>query len=110
YPKLIPVPSLLQRHATELGLIDSPVRGSGANLYSIRDYVAGDPARAIHWKLSSKGTGIKVRDFEREEARRIRLLFNYELPDQPSARELEFFERGIGITAWAARYFIELGF
>ncbi|MBI1783881.1 hypothetical protein HYR69_01940, partial [Candidatus Sumerlaeota bacterium] len=36
YPELVPVERMLSRRAIELGMEDSPVKGHGSNLYSIR--------------------------------------------------------------------------
>jgi len=110
YPKLIDVESILQRRAVDAGSQEAPTKGPGVNLYSIRNYVSGDSARSIHWKLSSKGTGIKVRETEREETKRVRVLLNHQIPAKPSVEDLELFERSVSAAASLSAYFLELGY
>ncbi len=110
YPRLLPVQPLLKRFDPQLGELESPLKGHGGSLYAIRDYVPGDPARMIHWKLSAKGTGIKLREDEREEARRLRIVFAPRVASNPTTDELEAFENGVSVAASLAKYFIEAGY
>lgn len=106
YPELIPVRPVISARAVELGMRDSKVRGHGSNLYAIRDYVPGDPARSIHWKLSAKGTGVKIRETEREESQRIRITLDFPLRRNAGAEDMERFERAVSATASLADLFL----
>jgi uncharacterized protein (DUF58 family) len=109
YPKLLPVESILRLQGPDLGEREMGLRGHGVSLFAIRDYQAGDPARSIHWKLSSKGTGIKTREYEREESKTILLILDFTLPPEPSEEDLERFERAVSATASLAKYFLDHG-
>lgn len=109
YPELIPVAPLLRRQRLDAGELESRMKGQGSGLYAIRDYIDGDPARSIHWKLSARSGSIKVREFEREEARRIRIILDAKLASAPTERDLEEFERSISMAASLAKHFIERG-
>lgn len=110
YPALADVDALIEKAALDLGDRESPAKGRGGSLYSIREYAPGDPARSIHWKLSSKGTGVKIREYEREDARRVRVVLDPRLPARPSAEDLAAFERHLSVAASLAARFVEWGF
>lgn len=114
FPALVPVDHLLRRSSPEPGEVESPERGQGAGLHSIRDHVPGDPARSIHWKLSAKGTGLKTREYEREDARRARIVFDPTLETgaggRPLDEELERFERLASVAGSLARKLIDRGY
>jgi uncharacterized protein (DUF58 family) len=110
YPKLLPVESILEGSRPEPGRREVSRRGLGISLHAIRDYVPGDPARAIHWRLSAKGGGIKVREFEHEEGKKIRLAFDFRAPETPDEARIEEFERGLSLIASLAKHFIDDGY
>lgn len=110
YPKIVPVEHFLRGSHPEPGSREVHAKGQGINLYAIREYVPGDSARSIHWRLSAKGTGIKVREFEHEEGKKIRLILDFPLPEHPTGEMLDELERAISITASLAKYFLEDGF
>lgn len=107
YPRLLPVQRWAQLHAPEAGMHESSAKGEGVSLFSIRDFQDGDPAKKIHWKLSSKGTGVKVRESEHENTNRARLVLDYRCPPSPTDEDREQFERAISVTASIAKYFLD---
>jgi len=61
------------------GELESFFKGRGHDLYAIRDYQEGDSARHLDWKASAKALQLKVREFTREDERRVTLVFDAEL-------------------------------
>lgn len=49
---------------------------SGAEFAGIRPFRPGDPVRQIHWKSSSKGTGLMVKTFNEELSGRISFILD----------------------------------
>ncbi len=110
YPRLIPVSDFLGRRLGRAGVREASVKGHGVSLFTIRDFVPGDPARAIHWKLSAKGGGIKVREYEREESGKILLRLDF-LASAPNSSHLhDRFEQAVSVTASLAAELIPLNF
>ena len=65
------------------GEFESTLRGQGHALYRIRDLVAGDAARNVDWKATARSGGLMVREFSRDDDRRVRIIF-----DNPPATTL----------------------
>lgn len=114
YPRVEPTEELYEVLPLISGEIESYYRGRGHDLYSIRDYVPSDSARFVDWKASAKSTELKVREFTREDERRVMLVFDpYIHPgsaDEPPAKEArteEQFERAVTLCACLAWHFHE---
>ncbi|HMD98153.1 MAG TPA: DUF58 domain-containing protein [Terriglobia bacterium] len=58
------------------GELESFFKGRGHDLYAIRDYQESDSARHLDWKASAKALELKVREFTREDERRVTLVFD----------------------------------
>jgi len=58
------------------GEFESYVRGRGNDLYRIREYLPEDSARHVDWKATAKSGSLKVREFAREDERRLRIVFD----------------------------------
>ena len=63
------------------GEFESFVRGRGFDLYRIRDYGPEDSARHVDWKASAKAGSLLVREFTREDERKLRIVFDNPAPD-----------------------------
>jgi len=74
-------------------------KGLGSDLYRIREYLPEDSARHVDWKATAKSGGLKVREFAREDERRLRIVF-----DNPEPRQLspEKYEQMVSMAASAA--------
>lgn len=96
---------ILPRLGSEL---DSYLKGRSHDLYAIRDYRPSDSARHVDWKATAKVGQLKVREFTREDERRLRLVFDAWAPD---AREetLASFENSVTLCSCLAWYFYETG-
>ena len=84
------------------GEIEAYVRGRGYDLYRIRDYGAEDSARHVDWKATARTGDLKVREFTREDERKLRLVFDNPAPDAISAAA---YERGVNLAASLAWHF-----
>ena len=87
--------------------MESLYRGRGHDLYAIRDYQEGDSARHVDWKATAKAQQVKVREFTREEERRLLLVFDRRL-GSPGENSLEKFEKGVTLCACLAWHFHEI--
>jgi len=89
------------------GEIESLAKGRGHDLYAIRDYVESDSARFVDWKATAKAQQLKVREFTREDERRLVLVFDSSLPSTDE-RTLAQFEKGVNFCACLAWHFYEI--
>jgi uncharacterized protein (DUF58 family) len=55
---------------------ESFVRGRGSDLYRIREYTPEDSARHVDWKATAKSGSLKVREFSREDERKLCIVFD----------------------------------
>ena len=89
------------------GEIESLYKGRGNDLYAIRDYQEGDSARHVDWKASAKAQAVKVREFTREDERRLLLVFDARLP-HAGPDLLAKFEKAVTFCACLAWHFYEI--
>ncbi len=89
------------------GEVESLFKGRGHDLYSIRDYQESDTARRVDWKATAKAQQLKVREFTREDERRLLLAFDDRLPRRDE-ETLEKFEKGVTLCACLAWHFYEI--
>ena len=105
YPAIEPSREFYEILPLVTGELESFLRGQGHDLYSIRDYQTSDSARHVDWKASAKTGYLQVREFAREDERRVLLVFDPTLPSAPlNAR----FERSVAMCASLAWHFHEL--
>jgi len=80
----------------------SMARGRGSDLYRIREHTPEDPARFVDWKATAKTGALKVREFTREDERRLRIVFDNAAPGAvPEA----LYERAVSKAASLAWHF-----
>ncbi len=72
------------------------VRGRGYDLYRIREYMPEDSARHVDWKATARTGALKVREFSREDERKLRIVFDNPLPGRVSAAA---YERAVQLAA-----------
>jgi uncharacterized protein (DUF58 family) len=78
------------------GEFASFVHGRGNDLYRIREYMPEDSARHVDWKASAKSGSLKVREFSREDERKLRIVFDN---PQVSVVSEQAYERAVALTA-----------
>ncbi len=89
------------------GEIESYLKGRGHDLYAIRNYEESDSARHVDWKATAKAQQIKVREFTREDERRLVLVFDGSLTAR-DGRTLRQFEKAVNFCACLAWHFYEI--
>jgi uncharacterized protein (DUF58 family) len=62
------------------GEFETFVSGRGNDLYLIRDYMPDDSARHVDWKATARTGELKVREFSREDERKLRIVFDNPAP------------------------------
>jgi uncharacterized protein (DUF58 family) len=78
------------------GEFEAFVSGRGNDLYLIRDYMPDDSARHVDWKATARTGALKVREFSREDERKLRIVFDN---PPPGVLAPEVYERGIRLAA-----------
>jgi uncharacterized protein (DUF58 family) len=78
------------------------VRGRGLDLYLIREYMPEDSARHVDWKATAKSGSLKVREFAREDERKLSIIF-----DNPHVGAIapEAYENAVSLAASLAWHF-----
>jgi uncharacterized protein (DUF58 family) len=89
------------------GEMESFYKGRGHDLYAIRDYQESDTARHVDWKATAKAQQLKVREFTREDERRLVLVFDTSLP-LADEKILAKFEKAVTFCACLAWHFYEI--
>ncbi len=89
YPSVEPTDEFFEVLPMITGEFEAFVRGRGHDLYRIREHMPEDSARRVDWKATAKSMGLKVREFTREDERKLRIVFDNSSPAQvtPSAYE-----------------------
>ena len=109
YPRVDPTEEFYEILPLVSGEIESYQRGRGHDLYAIRDYQVNDSARHVDWKASARTGALQVKEYAREDERRVMLAFDpyvgSEKMDQPG---VEQFERAVNLCAGLAWHFYEL--
>jgi uncharacterized protein (DUF58 family) len=102
YPQLVEPDELMDVLPLITGEFVSFVRGRGSELYRIREHNPEDLARFVDWKATAKTGSLKVREFTREDERRLRVVFDNPEPGQVSS---ESYERAVSLAATLACHF-----
>jgi len=102
YPVIEPTEQFLEVLPMVTGEFASFVRGRGYDLYRIRDYMPEDSARHVDWKATARTGALKVREFSREDERRLRIVFDN---PAPGVLATETYERAVGLAASLAWHF-----
>jgi uncharacterized protein (DUF58 family) len=76
YPKVEPADEFFEVLPMITGEFETFARGRGDDLYLIREYMPEDSARHVDWKATAKSGSLKVREFSREDERKLRVVFD----------------------------------
>ena len=104
FPAVGPPPEQLLRQVGGAGAAPSRRRGRGSDLYNLRDYVAGDDPRLIHWRSSAKTAVLTVRELEAETALDTRIVL-----DGAGGGDEALLERGLADAASVAAHLVRRG-
>jgi uncharacterized protein (DUF58 family) len=109
YPPVRPTEEFYEILPLVSGELESYQRGRGHDLYAIRDYQFNDSARHVDWKASARTGALQVREYAREDERRVMLAFDpYVDPSGADPGAAEKFERAVAMCAGLAWHFHEI--
>jgi hypothetical protein len=109
YPPIRPTEEFYEILPLVSGELESYQRGRGHDLYAIRDYQFNDSARHVDWKASARTGALQVREYAREDERRVLLAFDpYLAAGNADPRATEQFERAVAMCAGLAWHFHEI--
>ncbi|HWC20629.1 MAG TPA: DUF58 domain-containing protein, partial [Terriglobales bacterium] len=96
YPNVDPPNQFFEVLPMVTGEFETFVRGRGYDLYRIRDYMPEDSARHVDWKATARTGALKVREFSREDERKLRVVFDNPMPGELGS---EAYERAVHLAA-----------
>lgn len=82
------------------GEIESFLRGQGMELYSIRDSSPADSSRHVDWKATAKSGSLKVREFVRDDERKLRIVFDNPAAGTLTEEAYEAMVRAVASLSW----------
>jgi len=102
YPRVEPTDEVFEILPLVRGEWESFVHGRGSDLYRIREYLPEDSARHVDWKATAKSGSLKVREFAREDERKLCIAF-----DNPQAGLIPdaAYENAVDLAASLAWHF-----
>ena len=114
YPRVVPTDQFYEILPLLSGEMASQFRGRGHELHSLRDYQPTDSARFVDWKVTAKSGRLMVREFTREDERRVMLVLDPFIGTPRAelgalaAEQAERFERAVSMAACIAWHFYEI--
>ena len=76
------------------------VAGRGYDLYRLREFAAGDAARHIDWKATARAQTVMVREFTREDERKLKIVFDNPAPGEVKSEDYESAIKLAASLAW----------
>lgn len=104
YPSVEPAEAFFEALPMITGEFEAFVRGRGHDLYRIREYMPEDPKRHVDWKATARSLSLKVREFTREDERKLCLVFDNPAPGTVSESA---YERAVALAASLAWHFAQ---
>ena len=126
YPAVAPTDHFYEVLPLLSGEMVSYFRGRGHELHSLRDYLPTDSARVVDWKVTARAGHLMVREFAREDERRVMLVLDPFVGSAPAtsgaasaatepagsertvAEHMQRFERAVSMAACIAWHFNEI--
>jgi uncharacterized protein (DUF58 family) len=102
YPSVQPTDEFFSVLPMITGEFEAFVRGRGYDLYRIREHMPEDSARLVDWKATAKSGALKVREFTREDERKLRIVFDNAWPGAVSEHD---YEAAVALTASLSWHF-----
>jgi uncharacterized protein (DUF58 family) len=112
YPAVGPTEQFYEVLPLLSGEMSSYFRGRGVELHSLRNYEPTDSARAVDWKVTARAGHLMVREYAREDERRLMLVLDPHVGpvgDDPESKVGTQFERAVSLAACIAWHFNEIG-
>jgi uncharacterized protein (DUF58 family) len=98
YPSIQPQPGFEDLLLGIAGEIETHYRGLGKDFYRIRPYEVLESARHVDWKATAHVGALQVREFAREQERRVEMFLDRDVPHALDA----WFEHAIDCCAFLA--------
>jgi uncharacterized protein (DUF58 family) len=115
YPRVEPAAQIYEVLPLLSGEMPSYFRGRGHELHSLRPYLPNDSARFVDWKVSARSGRLMVREFAREDERRVMVVLDPFLGPPPAEADAaaavahtQRFERAVSLAASIAWHFHEI--
>jgi uncharacterized protein (DUF58 family) len=108
YPPVEPTDQFYEVLPLLSGEMASHFRGRGHELHSLRDYQPTDSGRLVDWKVTAKSGRLMVREFAREDERRVMLVLDPYTGKVTAAESVARFERAVSLAACIAWHFNEI--
>jgi uncharacterized protein (DUF58 family) len=96
YPPVEPPDEFFEVLPMITGEFETFARGRGYDLYRIREYMPEDSARHVDWKATAKSGSLKVREYSREDERKLRIVFDN---PEPAAVSPKAYENAVALAA-----------
>jgi uncharacterized protein (DUF58 family) len=100
YPEVDATEPFLEVLPMVTGEFEAFVSGRGYDLYRIREYMPDDSARHVDWKATARSGALKVREFSREDERKLRIVFDNPAPGVLAPAEYERAVRMAASLGW----------
>jgi uncharacterized protein (DUF58 family) len=100
YPSVRPAGALAAIFPKISGEFESFLRGEGAELHSIREGTAEDSSRHVDWKATAKSGSMKVREFNRDDEQRLRIVFDNPTNGVLNAAAYESMVQTVASLSW----------
>ena len=107
YPRVEPTDQFYEVLPLLSGEMASQFRGRGHELHSLREYQPTDSARFVDWKVTAKIGRMAVREFAREDERRVMLVLDPFIGPPPRTARGEKSELHLGEPSAADRVCLE---
>jgi uncharacterized protein (DUF58 family) len=104
YPPVEPPDEFFEILPMITGEFETFARGRGYDLYRIREYMPEDSARHVDWKATAKSGSLKVREFSREDERKLRIVFDNPAPGTVPEKA---YESAVALVASLGWHFAE---
>jgi uncharacterized protein (DUF58 family) len=107
YPAVEPTDEFYEILPMLSGELEALQKGRGHDLYSIRDMLPSDSARHVDWKASARTGVLKVREYAREDERRLQLVLDPRIGSS-DPKQIALFEAAVEFCACLAWHFYEV--
>lgn len=77
YPQPQPLDDFYHLLPITQGQMESLLKGSGSDLYAIRQYLSSDHLRHVDWKATARTAQLMVREYTRDDDWRITIAFDH---------------------------------
>ena len=99
-PEIEPTEQALKILPALRGEFEIFVAGRSNDLYRLRGFAAGDSARYIDWKATARSQTVMVREFTREDERKLKIVFDNPGPTDISEEQYESAVKLTASLAW----------